>query len=239
MSSLARRLVEDEDAGDLVAVAAPDAREADVGADFAPPAARSLGSSLAARYRAQNFGGVAPAASHVPEATPIAFAPLTPTPFVAPRRAAALERNDFLAYVAKNETAFAPLYDAQLQGGRWRRALCWPALFAPVGWLMYRKMYGTAAALAVTPVVLAYLGAPPLVLSLCALAARLTAWYGRPFYVWMARRRIAEIRASAKDEATALDAIARAGGVSRAGVAIGVLMLLTVSVSLHPTAHHS
>lgn len=185
----------------------------------------------------------APVLRVVPQLAPGLVPPVLPAPSVdaapqafAAKPAATLEADDLQRFVATNWPKFMPTYLAQVAGGRWRPAICWPAFFAPVVWAMYRKMYAVAAVLLLTPIALSMLHAPTGLIRASAASSWALAWYGRHLYVWGARRTLAEIRASASDDATALDAIGRAGGVSRAGAVIGVLLTLCVVSAIRQSA---
>jgi hypothetical protein len=105
--------------------------------------------------------------------------------------------------------------------------------------LLYRKMHVATALVVVTPIVLFMLHCPPLVIRIAAMSTWSLAWYGRNIYVWSARRTIADIRASTGDDATALKAIRRAGGVSRAGAVLGLVLTLCIGLAIsHPAIHH-
>jgi hypothetical protein len=94
---------------------------------------------------------------------------------------------------------------------------CWPGLLFPQAWFLYRKMYGWAALVSAGPLVVVYLPH----LGFLAWAAALPGALGLTFYFDAAQRTIRDIRAQEPDEDAARALIARAGGVSRIGGAVG------------------
>ena len=98
-------------------------------------------------------------------------------------------------------------------------ALCWPGLLFPQAWFLYRKMYGWAALVSAGPLVVVYLPH----LSFLAWIAALPGGLGLKFYFDRAQRTIRDIRADAPDEPAARALIAKAGGVSWVGGAVGLV----------------
>jgi len=261
MSNLAMQIIPDESAGDMLEDG-PDERIDEARwvhdaacTDPAPPSQprRNAGAEIVAKFRNGNMritadvNGRTPAYVAPPRAAALAPTPLSiPFSTVAPRafaaaplHASAPTDDDFLEFVATNDSKFIPVYAAQLAGERWRLVVCWPALFVPLVWLLYRKMYAATALVTVTPIVLFMLHCPPLVIRIAVMSTWILVGFGRHIYVWSARLEIADIRASASDDATALNAIRRAGGVSRAGAVIGVVLTLCIGLAIsHPAIHH-
>jgi hypothetical protein len=87
-------------------------------------------------------------------------------------------------------------------------------------------MYGFAAITVLAPVLFSLVHLPAGLLRWISLASAILGAFGKPLYRAKARRTIAAIRAAAPDEASAREAIGRAGGVSRAGAVFGLLLLI-------------
>ena len=119
-------------------------------------------------------------------------------------------------FVARNRDRLLAGFDAHMAGG-W--PFCWPGLVAPQAWFLYRKMYLWAALVSAGPLALGYF--PKwgfLEWGTSALGA-----FGLKLYFAGAERAIARIRAETESEAEAQALIARAGGVSAAGAALGLV----------------
>ncbi len=129
-----------------------------------------------------------------------------------------LERADMALFAVRNPRAILAAYDAIAKGrGGW--PLCWPAVLAPQAWFLYRKMYLWAALVSAGPLLLAYVPS----LTWLNWGAAIVGAGGLRLYVGAARKTIARIHASAADEVDARALIARAGGVSWIGAAIGLV----------------
>jgi hypothetical protein len=126
-----------------------------------------------------------------------------------------LRRADIELFVGRNRARLLAQYDAVGRGG-W--PFCWPGLLAPQAWFLYRKMYLWAALVSAGPLLIAYLPG----WTHLDWGASLIGALGLRFYFAGANRAIAAIRADAADEQEAQALIARAGGVSRIGAAIGL-----------------
>jgi hypothetical protein len=143
-------------------------------------------------------------------------------------------RADMAAFIARNHARFMPLYDA-LVSGRGVAPFCWPGLLAPQAWFLYRKMYVWAALVSAGPLLLAYIPR----LGWLNWGGALIGAFGLRIYLAYARRTIARIRETAADEAEVQALIARAGGVSRIGAAIGLAFAFSAFVmSLKAGASH-
>ena len=127
------------------------------------------------------------------------------------------------AFVGRNAARLMPLYDLAA-AGRW--PFCWPGLLLPQAWFLYRKMYLWAALVSAGPLLIAF------VPDLAALnwATSILGALGLRFYFAGARRTLARIRAVARDEEEAQALIARAGGVSYVGAAIGFVFAFSAFV---------
>jgi hypothetical protein len=130
------------------------------------------------------------------------------------------ESADLALYVSRN---VARLTERRAAGG-W--GICWPGLLFPQAWFLYRKMYVWAALVTAGPLALAYV---PGVAYVDWFATALGAM-GLKIYVYEARRAIRRIRAEAADEAQARARIARAGGVSALGAALGAVYIFSAFV---------
>ena len=135
------------------------------------------------------------------------------------------ERADMALFIARNHRRIMPLYDARAEG-RSISPFCWPGFLAPQAWFLYRKMYLWAALVSVSPLLLAYIPK----LAWLNWSTALIGAFGLRFYLAHAERTIARIRALAPDEDQAQALIARAGGVSRIGAAIGVAFAFSAFV---------
>ncbi len=129
------------------------------------------------------------------------------------------ERRDLACLVARNHRKFMPIYDARVARRRWV-PFCWPGFLFPQAWFLYRKMYFWAGLAAAGPLLASQLF-PYAVLA--ALPISSLGLFGRALYVRDSVGVLARIRAIARDDAEADDMIARAGGVSPLGAAIGAL----------------
>lgn len=127
------------------------------------------------------------------------------------------ERADMALFATRNPAGILRVYDGLAAGGgQW--PICWPGVLAPQAWFLYRRMYLWAALVSAGPLLLAYVPQ----LSWLNWSTSLVGAAGLRLYVGGARRTIAGIRAGA-DDVIARALIARAGGVSRIGAAIGLL----------------
>lgn len=126
-------------------------------------------------------------------------------------------------FFARNRSRLMAHYDA-LGLGAW--PFCWPGLLAPQAWFLYRKMYLWAALVSVGPLLISYVPG----LAYLDWSAALIGALGLKFYLAGAERTIARIRADARDENEARALIARAGGVSWIGGAIGLAFAFSAFV---------
>ncbi len=123
--------------------------------------------------------------------------------------------SDMALFVARNRARMMALYAARA-AGRW--PFCWPGLLAPQAWFLYRKMYVWAAVVSAGPLILSYFPK----LAALTWSTSVVGALGLRLYFDGAARTIAAIRATAADDDEARALIARAGGVSRIGAAIGL-----------------
>ena len=156
---------------------------------------------------------------------------LTAAPFhaaaAAPLGADARNRADMATFVAANPAGFLRLYDA-LAARRGALGWCWPGVFFPLAWFLYRKMYGWAGAACVTAVLLSNTHILPPYLAWLSLWPSIVGAFGRGIYLRGARRTIGRIRAEAPDEAAAQATLRAAGGVSIAGAVVGALLYVSI-----------
>ncbi len=124
-----------------------------------------------------------------------------------------MDDEDFRLFCGPNGERLARIFNANVWG------VCWPGLLFPQAWFLYRKMYYWAALTSAGPLVVVYLSP----LSFLAWIAALPGALGLKFYFAAARRTIREIRAESADEDRARALIARAGGVSWVGGAVGLI----------------
>ncbi len=132
-------------------------------------------------------------------------------------------RDDVALYVGRNGGRLMRLYDATRIGG-W--PFCWPGLIAPQAWFLYRKMYLWAALVTAAPLMFAFVPG----LGYLDWGASLIGALGLRFYFSGAQAAITRIRAEAADEDEARALIARAGGVSWTGAAVGLLFAFSAFV---------
>lgn len=161
--------------------------------------------------------------------TPPPPPPAPPPPPPPPPSREALERRDMKVFVGDNSAKFMPVLDGMLDG-RGANGWCWPGLFFPTAWFLYRKMYGWAGLACALAVILGNTHIFPPAMAWLGLAPSVVGAFGRRIYIGGARKTIASIRAEAADERTALEAIRAAGGVSTAGLVLGILFYLSVSI---------
>ena len=113
---------------------------------------------------------------------------------------------------------------AAARRGAW--PFCWPGLIAPQAWFLYRKMYLWAALVTVGPLLFAAIPG----LAFLDWGAAILGALGLRVYFAAAEATIARIRAEAADEEEAQARIARAGGVSWTGAAIGLAFAFSAFV---------
>lgn len=107
------------------------------------------------------------------------------------------------------------------------RGWCWPAFFVPLPWLLYRKMWGAAAAIVLLPILIYYF--VPAVGGLGGFGSSIViAMLAKSFYVQSAAGKIRRITSENADPAVVRDKVGRAGGVSVAGAVIGGTILFIV-----------
>ena len=123
------------------------------------------------------------------------------------------ERDDLARFIGPNHLRLAPFAE------RRRAPFCWPGFLAPQAWFLYRKMYLWAALVSAGPLLIAYLPG----LTFVGWGASLVGAFGLRLYLAHARATVARIRAGVADDAEAAALIARAGGVSRTGAALGLV----------------
>ena len=130
------------------------------------------------------------------------------------------ERADLARFIGPNQARLAPFAEAR------RAPFCWPGFLAPQAWFLYRKMYLWAALVSAGPLLIARLPG----LTYLSWATSLVGAFGLRLYFAHARKTVARIRAGAGDETQAAALIARAGGVSRIGAALGLAFGFSVFV---------
>ncbi len=133
------------------------------------------------------------------------------------------EDADMALFVGRNRARLMALHRAYRDGAS---PFCWPGLLAPQAWFLYRKMYVWAALVSAGPLLIAFVPR----LALLNWATSLIGALGLKLYFASARRTIARIRAEAQDEEAARASIARAGGVSRVGAALGLAFAFSAFV---------
>lgn len=106
----------------------------------------------------------------------------------------------------------------------------WASILAPIVWLLYRKMYLTAAALTISPVFLSLAFRSDALTKAMPIALAIIGGMCPRLYLHCARRTIAEIRGREFSEEEARATIVEAGGVSRPGAAIGALITVAVFI---------
>jgi hypothetical protein len=139
---------------------------------------------------------------------------------IPPNEAELQRRADLQAFVGPNHETFFSIFD---QGNfRGSRKGCWPGFFFPLAWFMYRKMYGWAALVCALPIFASVLDFGLFQRPLIA-ASSFLGLAGRHIYVLQAQRTVARIRAVGRfqSEEEVRRTLARAGGVSTAGAAVG------------------
>ena len=143
-----------------------------------------------------------------------------------------VEREDFVAFVgASGLSKFTVVFDG-LRSGRRGLWLCWPGVFAPQIWLLYRKLYLGAAVAFVSPVLRSLFHATSFVQTVGGTCVWIgTGLLGRRLYVAHARRVIAQLRREEGSDDEIRERIRAAGGVSRPGAGIGAAFTLAVSVA--------
>jgi hypothetical protein len=152
-----------------------------------------------------------------------------PEPVAGPVGAEPEANSDFQRFVGPNLQKFeAPPGESRVR--RWRTLGCWPGLFFPQAWFLYRKLYGWAALCCLLPIVATALNLGVIGRLLVA-STSVMGFGGRGIYIAAARRTIVKIRATSRDEDDAQQTIRRAGGVSIAGAVIGGLIVAGANVT--------
>jgi hypothetical protein len=122
---------------------------------------------------------------------------------------------DLALFFGRNRERLTQLYAASRAGVL---PFCWPGFVFPQAWFLYRKMYGWAALASAGPLVVVYLPH----LGFLSWLPAVPGLFGLKLYFAAAERTVRALRAEAPEaEAPAL--IARAGGVSRIGAAVGLV----------------
>jgi len=134
----------------------------------------------------------------------------------------ARERADLVAFVGRNAAAFLDPPGS--------RRLCWAGLLLPQAWFLYRKLYVWAAIVFVAPILAVTLKLP-FGVGLSNILGLALGASGRAIYLQFARTAVGRIRAQSADDDEALGRIARAGGVSKVGAAVGVVYILAAVVA--------
>lgn len=125
-------------------------------------------------------------------------------------------------FIGPNADTFIDVYRALVEG-RSKTSLNWAAVFVPTIWFFYRKMWLWGAGITVVPAIFftffpdmsrfAAIG--------LAVACGITA---NSLYVDMARKHVAAIKRRAQPEEARNAQIAKAGGISVAGLLLGLLL---------------
>ncbi|HEX9933219.1 MAG TPA: hypothetical protein VGB08_10295 [Allosphingosinicella sp.] len=142
--------------------------------------------------------------------------------------------DEIASFAGPNADRFRPAWEksrARLFEGRGAMALgfCWPALLFSFAWFFYRKMWLFGGLLLVLPVLLAFIFETRAGGSIGMGVAM--AMLGKGLYVQHAVGKIGEIREGGGGDAE----IARAGGVSVAGGAVGgVILALALAALFYP-----
>lgn len=138
-----------------------------------------------------------------------------------------LQEEDLKLFIGPNAGAFLKGSSPRDRLGYGWVGVCWAGFLFPVPWFLYRKMYLMAAFTTVFPLAIGLIFPSPALSNTFVVAVSLAGGLGRRFYLQSARETIGEIRARSLGEEEARAEIARAGGVSWPGAAIGALIVLT------------
>jgi hypothetical protein len=133
---------------------------------------------------------------------------------------------DLRIFFGPNAETFLDLWSRLRAPGGGKVGIYWVSFVAPLVWLLYRKMYLTAAALTITPVAIGLFLPSGALLKTIGVAFAILGGLGPRFYVQGAEATIKDIRAQARTEEEAQADIGKAGGVSVPGALIGALMML-------------
>ena len=142
---------------------------------------------------------------------------------------AARQRADLAAFIGRKAGSFLDPPGS--------RRICWPGLLFPQAWFLYRKLYVWAAILFVAPILVVTLEIP-LGVGLYNILGLVVGASGKAIYRQVARTAVGRIRSQSADEDEAIERIRRAGGVSKAGAAIGVLYMLAAAAAAVANIHH-
>jgi hypothetical protein len=106
---------------------------------------------------------------------------------------------------------------------------CWPAFLITIPWLLYRKLYGWAAGLIGTVVILSLVFPTNSNSGTVGLSVML-GMMGKALYVQRAFKRIEKLRARAANEEELEALVKKAGGVSIPGAVIGTILFVGFNV---------
>ncbi|PWB83761.1 MAG: hypothetical protein C3F11_04925 [Methylocystaceae bacterium] len=137
---------------------------------------------------------------------------------------------DLKLFVGSEADFFLRLWRAQCEGSGGREPLHWASVLAPIVWFLYRKMYLTAAALTIAPVIVSFVFHSDALSKALPVALAVMGGMGPRIYVLCAQRTIAEIRGRGLSEEEARATIVKAGGVSLPGAAIGALIMVAALI---------
>lgn len=135
-----------------------------------------------------------------------------------------LTRDDYAAFVGRNSETYLEKFKKFNIAGVdiFKVTWHWPAFFVPFWWLLYRKMYGWAAAAFL-------LGIIPYIGLLFHLVWAMTANY---LYYKHARKNLLEIKQSHPDPATQKAVMVVTGGVVAAAVLVGAIIGFIVIIAI-------
>jgi len=139
-----------------------------------------------------------------------------------------------VAFVGRNKHKYEPTIEAMERSAddfsKWTIGWSWAALFVPVLWLAYRKMWAHAAVVYFAMIAIGYLAGNQAWLSSAAYIV--FALFAKSVYVSHAAGRIRRILASESNAAASAIAIRDAGGVSVGGAWIAFFLMLLPGVAL-------
>jgi hypothetical protein len=143
---------------------------------------------------------------------------------------------DLRLFFGPNAMRFMSLWRARRLRGK-NVGFSFTSFLFPQAWLLYRKMYLTAAALTVAPIAIALFFESTALSNLTGVSVSILGGLGPRYYVDTAEALVIELRSQSLTDEEARSTIAEAGGVSRPGAALGFLIFLSTVVLGIVTKH--
>ena len=151
-----------------------------------------------------------------------------------PANGTALRSDDLLVAERPTASRAEELIGSYVAGdaSRFEKRLNIPACLWPPVWLLYRKMY-TAAAVTLLGPILCFVAFPSFAkIKFVGLSVTYAGRVANRLYLRQAARVVARIESEDANEAEIAARVAAAGGVSKSGAALGVMIVLLSTVAV-------